>query len=63
MQSYLSGAILWGSRFSLRQQFKVGDGNQGHKGFAISSNNNPLSALDTIEEFTEVATGVGDGDG
>ena len=47
----------------MRQQFKVGDGNQGHKGFAISSNNNPLSALDTIEEFTEVATGVGDGDG
>ena len=48
---------------SSRQPLVVGDRDLSHKRFAVPTNNNPFAALDTIEEFTEVATGVGDGDG
>lgn len=48
---------------SSRQQLEIGDRDHSHKRLAVPSDDNPFAPLNTIEEFTEVATGVGNGDG
>jgi hypothetical protein len=45
------------------QQLKVRGRDHGHKRLSVPSNDNPIAALDTVEQLAEVATRVGNGDG
>jgi hypothetical protein len=42
---------------------EVRNGYHGDKRLAVPSNDNPLAALDTVEQFAEVATRIGNGHG
>jgi hypothetical protein len=41
------------------QQLEVRNGYHSYKRLAVPSNDNPLAAFDTVEQFAEVATRIG----